>query len=134
LFDYGPGKVDYRTAPGVTSSILTSGVVLAYHQPTGTTYDDPLPKIISSVNPNVIIDFRPNVGQVIFFNTQLNTAAPIGFSVSGSFRYVIIPGGVAGGRVNTANGHSYTIDELRGMTYAQIVQLFNIPANGTNEN
>jgi len=64
----------------------------------------------------------------------LNTASPVGFSVSGSFRYVIIPGSVAGGRMVSGPASGHTVNELRAMSYQQIAQLFSIPPNGTNEN
>jgi hypothetical protein len=44
-----------------------------------------------------------------------------------SFRFVFIPGGVATGRTNT-----YSIEQYKTMTYAQVVSLFGIPATGSN--
>ena len=48
----------------------------------------------------------------------------------GDFRYVIIPGGVLGGRGTGLGGTNYTAAELRAMTYEEISQLFDIPVDG----
>jgi hypothetical protein len=52
-----------------------------------------------------------------------------GISTAHQFRYVIIPGGVAGGRI--ANGQQtyfgYTSSQLKVMSYHDVCTLLNIP-------
>ncbi len=136
MTDQGLVKLDYRTSPGVTQAVITSGVVLAYAAPSAaSTFAYQMPWLNTSVNPNLIYSYVPTVGRMIFYNTQVNSAAggvvPPATQV---YRYVIIPVGVAGGRLsNGTTGPSYTEEQLRAMSYNEIVQLFNIPLNGTNE-
>jgi hypothetical protein len=47
-------------------------------------------------------------------------------SLANQFRYVIIPGGVAGGRSATVGGTNFTETQLRAMSYHQVCRLFNI--------
>jgi hypothetical protein len=70
---------------------------------------------------------------MIFYVTN-STGTLTGFS-DGSYstRYVIIPGGVAGGRMVTGPAAGHTVEELRAMSYQQICQMFNIPLTGSNE-
>jgi hypothetical protein len=42
------------------------------------------------------------------------------------YRYVIIPGGVAGGKTTGLGGTNYTAEQLKKMPYAQVCKLFNI--------
>jgi hypothetical protein len=132
LANQGLCKVDYRDAPGVTAAVLANGVVLSYTAPSGTSWVEKLPWILTGQNPNILINFRLTAGRIIYYNTEINSAAG-GTILSSSFqwRYVIIPGGTAGGR--PANGTTteplykgYTEAQLRGMTYQQVAKLFNI--------
>ena len=128
-----------KSAPGVTLNMLNTGVILGYMKlnPDGaggtTTSVRPLPY----VNPGTATAFfmLPYVGSITF--AQVSTANP-GVAVSASsssleFRYVIVPGGTAGGRMMNAPASGYSSSELRTMSYEQIAKLFNIPANGSNE-
>ena len=134
MTDQGLCKVDYRDAPGITAAIISNGVILSYVAPSNSsTYANPLPWIVTSVNPNIFVGYRPSVGRMVYYNVALNSVSGgIIPSATYVYRYVIIPGGVAGGRPaeGTAQLYSgYTESELRAMTYDQLVQLFNIPAN-----
>lgn len=137
MTDQGLCKVDYRDAPGVTAAVIANGVILSYGAPSAaSTYANPLPWIVTSVNPNIYVSYRPSVGRMVYFNVALNSVTGgIVPSATYVYRYVIIPGGVAGGRP-AAGGEAlyngYTETELRSMTYEQVLQLFNIPANGSN--
>ena len=130
MTDQGLCKVDYRDAPGVTATVISNGVVLSYSAPTSTsTWANPLPWLVTSLNPNLIIGFRPSVGRMVYYNTQVNSAAGgIVLTATYVFRYVIIPGGVAGGKSATGEElyKGYTATQLRSMTYAQVAKLFNI--------
>lgn len=49
------------------------------------------------------------------------------------YRYVLIPGGIAGGRFTNGPAGGYNVDQVKAMSYEQVRTLFNIPENGTNE-
>ena len=120
-----------RAAPGVTTAVLTSGVVLNYWNNAGTT-ELLLPTSYNSGTSAMSLNAIIDAGKIIYFIANLNTASATGASVGGQVRYVIIPGGVAGGRMVTGPASGHTVDELRAMSYQQIVGMFNIPLNGSN--
>jgi hypothetical protein len=133
MTNYGLVKIDYRTAPGVTASVLSSGVILGYLAPSASsTYAYPMPWIYHGSNPNLYVSFVPIVGRMIFFNKEINSAGGgIVPNAAYVYRYVIIPGGVLGGRLNEKaaeiNGSVYTESQLKAMSYHQICSLLNIP-------
>lgn len=136
MTDQGLTKVDYRTSPGVTQAIVTSGVVLGYVAPSAvSTFAYQLPWIYTASNPNIIVSYIPTVGRMVFYNTGVNSVAGgIVPNATYVYRYVIIPGGVAGGRTTGGiGGSNYTAQQLQSMSYSEIAQLFNIPATGSNE-
>lgn len=49
------------------------------------------------------------------------------------YRYVLIPGGIAGGRITSGPAAGYTVDQVKAMSYDQVRSMFNIPADGSNE-
>ena len=121
-------------APGVTTSIINTGVVLAYAQLVGDAgVTRPLPTSINFGPPNNIGIFGyliPAAGTIrLTLNFSGTTLTPAGGNM---FRYVIIPGGVAGGRginsekIATINGQTYSESQLKGMSYAQICSLLKI--------
>ena len=135
MTDQGLVKVDYRDAPGVTAAIISNGVVLSYTAPSSSsTYANPLPWLVTSVNPNIMLSYRPSVGRMVYYNVTINsTTGGIVPSASYVYRYVLIPGGVAGGRTMNVAGTEYTIDQLKAMPYEDLIDLLNIPLNGSNE-
>jgi hypothetical protein len=120
-----------RVAPGITSAILTQGVVLNYWNYAGTP-ELLLPTLYNSGTSAMSLNAILDVGKIIYYISNLNTANASGATVAGQVRYVIIPGGVAGGRMVTGPAAGHTVDELRAMSYQQIVGMFNIPLNGSN--
>ena len=130
MTDQGLCKVDYRDAPGVTASVISTGVVLSYFSQPGNTIANPLPWIVTSTNPNILIGLRLSPGRLVYYNTQINSVAGgIVLSSAYQLRYVIIPGGVAGGRGITPGigGTQYTEAQIRAMSYEQVCNLFKIP-------
>jgi hypothetical protein len=137
MVNVGQSSRFIRSAPGITTSILNNGVVISYlGVVTGgnvTTGPYDFPFFCTSCAPSMIIfQALPQVGKVIYYATN-STGTLTGFSDGGySTRYVIIPGGVSGGRMNSGPAAGHTVEELRAMSYQQIAQLFNIPPTGTN--
>jgi hypothetical protein len=119
-----------QAAPAITQPILDSGVVLVYgklngyvttiwphdqvgllpitlmYSSSGTTYIDTWSAIVTLGNVRI--------------NLVDNNNAYGGISNAHSFRYVIIPGGMAS---------ADRVKRLPKMTYEQVAQLFNIPQN-----
>lgn len=138
--NYNVEMIYNRTAPGVTQSILDQGIVLTYGKNFVIGASTRLPNPIQlpySERFNL-----QNYGSIlalgkIVFTYDPDDGAPIRpvSQLAGiAYRYVIIPGSVAGGRgvnvVKTFEG--YTENELKAMTYEQVTKLFNIPAEGSN--
>jgi hypothetical protein len=123
----GTGTADQSNtlaAPGITQSIRDNGVVLVY-----ATYNNlvrPLPfNDISTTNPVIFDYFLPaTLGQI--FLRAYRPGSPFTL-ITISFRYILIPGGVAGGRTVGMGGTNYTADQLRSMSYEQVCKLFHIP-------
>jgi Collagen triple helix repeat (20 copies) len=121
------------TAPGITTNILNQGVVLVYGRFSTTTGVFTVPYTaasITAVGIMQIVDARILAGQIDLrmYNADDNND-PIGLQGT-EFRYVIIPGGVAGGRMNEKaaeiKGQVYTESQLKAMSYQQICSLLNI--------
>jgi len=136
-----------RAATGITQAILDNGVVLCYMKGTAANQ--------SGVGPNVVVplpymyvdddfldyyDFTlPSVGNIYFTYKTGSSAASLTAAQLGVFahRYVIIPGGVSGGRYMNGStigigGTNYSVGELKKMSYEKIAKLLKIPAEGTN--
>ena len=101
------------TAPGITQDILDKGVVLCFVRSgsTGTTFETyPL--------PYVFVTSATTSTQAYASYVLGNIKVRVTSSFAGvGFRYVIIPGGVAGGRMAS----------LKGMSYAEVKSMFNLP-------
>jgi hypothetical protein len=121
-----------RTAPGVTQSIIDQGVVLSYVNNNGVYLMPVLFANPFAANQTLQLNFLSTVGKLIYYISNVTTGNAAGISQGSQYRYVIIPGGVAGGRgVNTEKvaeikGQVYTESQLRAMSYSQICSLLNI--------
>ena len=125
------------TAPSLTRSILDQGIILVYTRNATLTNNLPvaLPWLVNVYGNIVELGFRPDVQKIIVYFYLLNLP---GVQVSGNlapgtqFRYVLIPGGVAGGRginaekIAQIKGHSYTESQLKAMSYTDICKLLAI--------
>jgi hypothetical protein len=128
-----------KTAPGVTQSIIDQGVLLCYMMSTatsavfqGTNMVAQLP-LVDEFDVDYFKSWISGVGAITFAY-----ASSIPFSlatVNGwghNFRYVLIPGGVAGGRIVNRqkmaeiNGQLYSESQLKAMPYEQVCDLLHI--------
>lgn len=115
-----------KAAPGVTASIITSGVVLAYAQFVGDGgVTRPLPTTLNNGALTYTAGFLiESAGNLRFtWNNIAGAAVP---ATTNQFRYVIIPGSVAGGKTAGLGGTNYTAEQLKAMPYEQVCQLFHI--------
>jgi hypothetical protein len=136
MSDVGLVKVDTRDAPGITASVISQGVVLGYFAPSAaSTFAYTLPFIYTNATPNILFNVRPAVGKLVGYVSYINnsgTTAGLTPNPSYVWRYIIIPGGVAGGRnasgekITQIKGTTYTESQLKGMSYQQVCTLLNI--------
>ena len=116
-----------RTAVGVTQAILDNGVVLVYMKPASGTATFQLPFVFPGAPPYNFNHFLyPGKVHIVASLTTGANLPGASLGTTNQFRYVIIPGGVAGGRM--ASTHN-----LQSMTYDQVCALYNIPVDGSNE-
>lgn len=125
-----------RSVPSITSAIINQGVVLGFirNTPTyGLTISAQLPytEWISSYNDyyNFVV---PAAGTLRF---MYSSSFPWTVTSLGQveFRYLIIPGSTSGGRFISGPAAGYTKDELKSMSYSDVIKTFKIPENGSNE-
>ncbi|MBM3415333.1 MAG: collagen-like protein [Bacteroidetes bacterium] len=123
------------TAPGATQTMIDQGVVLVFVRFVGvanTTYQLPLVESIAGGGGTQHMQYTTTVGTITirFFNSN-GVGDPGTFGGSNAHRYVLIPGGVAGGRTAEKaceiNGQVYTESQLKAMTYQQVCSLLSIP-------
>ena len=125
---FGLKNFDYRkTAPGITQVVLDSGAVLTYGKlsgynaliwPTGSVSLMPIAiNYLNGSTPNIDTWSAIDSVGMLRINLTSSTNAYSSISNAHSFRYIIIPGAVHGGR---------QID-LRSMTYGQVCEYLNIP-------
>ena len=126
-------------APSLSQAILDQGVILAYVKTTNSVTAVALPWTLPvTLTTFVETGYRPALNKIVYYfyiPNNVSTTTPVAFtSIEGGvaqFRYVIIPGGVGGGRSSqktaSINGIYYTESQLRAMSYVQICNLLNIP-------
>jgi hypothetical protein len=130
-------------APSMTQAILDQGLTLAYHTfaaapalPTGGANAQTLPYSTTVNLPPLQylqINYRPAVGRIIVFIKNLTGATSFGLTSGHYFRYILIPGGVSGGRMVNGPAAGYTLEALQAMPYEQVLRRFNIPRDGSNQ-
>jgi len=129
--DFGTISRANRAAPGVTAAVVDNGVVLAYYRSTASGVTQ-LPYTLGTTAN--LSQYRNilRTGTITFFVANLTTGTATGVVPTGDFRYVIIPGGVAGGRLMSGAAMGYSLDQLQWMSYEQVCKLFSIPADGAS--
>jgi hypothetical protein len=135
-----------KAAPGVTQAIMDNGVVLAYMK-NWTYYDDVTDGPLKNANTVVQLPYKVDIDFQDLYDYAIPAPGTIDFlyksgfqtwfdtDIAGtSFRYVIIPGSVAGGKSPNSGPtfEGYTKDQLKAMTYEQVAAIFKIPATGSN--
>jgi hypothetical protein len=130
------------SAPSLTQSILDQGATIVYHTfaaapaaPTGGANAQTLPYATTVNLPPLQylqVNYRPAVGRIIVFIKNLTSATSFGLLTGHYFRYVIVPGTIAGGRMINGPASGYTLEQLQAMPYEELIKKFNIPRNGSN--
>ncbi len=138
---YGARFLYDRAATGVTTAIIDNGVVLCYGrniQGIPATDVTLLPYRsrtgTSGISAHVIDYILSSVGNIRFLYKHSSTT-PFTQAQLGTLetRYILISGTVLGGRFVNGPAAGYSVDQLKEMAYNQLIDLFKIPASGTNE-
>ena len=131
------------TAPSMTQAILDQGLTMVYH-----TFAAPPASPIGGVNAQSLpysttvnlpplqyiqINYRPAVGRIIVFIKNMTSATSFGVTGGHFFRYIIVPGTIAGGRMANGPATGYTIEQLQSLPYNEVLRRFNIPRDGSNQ-
>jgi hypothetical protein len=122
-------RVTHINAPSLTAAILDQGVVLTYMRLTGVITPSLLP-FTSMAGGTTSIIGTWNTTQKIFINRHTincaSAACAVGMSTALEYRYIIIPGAVAGGKTTGVGGTNYTAEQIKAMSYEQVCSLFKI--------
>jgi hypothetical protein len=128
-----------KAASGVTLSVLNTGVVLSYVKlnPDGiggtTTTIRQLPyAYVGQAREFIQLAYNGSITYAVTSTANPGVAITTALNSILELRYVIIPGGVAGGRSANAEkvaeirGQLYSESQLKAMSYAQVCSLLNI--------
>jgi hypothetical protein len=136
--NYNVERVYNRTAAGVTQGVLDQGIVLGFGKNFTIGASTILPNVQSlpyregfnGQHYGYVLD----AGRVVFTYDPDGTAPirPVSQLAGISYRYVIIPGGVSGGKMMSGPAKGRTVSELKSMSYNNVIRLFNIPDDGSN--
>ncbi len=121
-------------APSLSQAILDNGVILVYFRFASLgPYQLPYSSFAGG-HPNVI-HFIAKLNRIYItrHNQDQNVeAGHVHLAAGLEYRYVLVPGAVAGGRMMSGPAAGYSAEEVRSMSYEQICNLFSIPASGSN--
>lgn len=125
-----PQKIATWSAAQISQQVVDSGVVLVYARAANNGPVSPLPATFyAATGAADQFSYSINVGALQF--THRSTDA-VGVFVTPAvtdvrFRYIIIPGGTPGSRMASSPAAGYTVEQLKAMTYEQVVALLRIP-------
>ena len=104
------------TVPALTQKILSKGAVLGYIG------------YVSQSQDTVVENVSEAMAQLLAVGTIELQSYYVDFSQYFFYRYVIIPGSVSISSLpGSGSGQTYTVDELRKMSYLQVSQLLGMP-------
>lgn len=136
---YGARFLFDKATASITQTIMDQGVVLGYIKGEPNT---------AGINSQVFqLPYGVGVGAGFFdqYELMLNAPGNVRFLYKSdapwtaaelapiSFRYVIIPGALAGGRMMSGSAVGCTVEQLKAMPYDQVLKKFNIPSEGSNQ-
>ncbi len=124
-------KVNHIPAAQLTQEIIDNGVVLVYIRFLTSVMQLPYTSYAGSKANTV--SFLPKPQRIFITRFTHDNSGSLGFGAI-QFRYILVPGGVAAGRYAgdaekklTINGGTYTVAQLKAMSYDQVSALLNIP-------
>jgi hypothetical protein len=130
VFGLGVISRGIKAAPGITQAILDQGVILSYIQAPGFISPQLMPYIYGGGGAVLEHNYFAQVGKIYYYWYNVTAGTGAGLTSSAlQYRYVIIPGGIAGGRMASGQQTYYgrTVNELKTMSYHDVCTLLNIP-------
>jgi hypothetical protein len=118
-----------QNVTSLTQPIIDNGVILTYLRQTSINSTGPvlLPFTCFGCgapgNP-LIIGSMAQPGKIIFYNKFFDGTT--GFAIAADLRYILVPGGVLGGRMANGSGPGYTANQLKAMSYHDVCKLLSI--------
>lgn len=109
--------------PEISESVLKNGVVLIYHILNSSLRLTPY----SNLNNGKLTDMintQTSVGKITIFMGYTSPKKPP--LPAQKYRAIIIPGAEVSGRIQSGNSSSYSIEQLRHMTYQEVSDALNI--------
>ena len=126
-------KVNHESVTSVTAAVVNNGAVLVYFRILAND-NHPLPftNYFISVSSSVTWSFIPQTGKIIYTLFAHSNPPPPAPSANpnNQYRWIVIPGGVLGGRSGKVGNTNYTLDQLKSMSYEQVTSILKIPASG----
>lgn len=135
-------RLRHLNAPSLTQGILDSGLVITYMRISGLgpyllPYTSDAGGATNQINAiyklNTVFLSRHTFGSCRFTSASPGTEPVlVNLPQSLEYRYVIIPGAIAGGRYIQTN-NTLSIEEIKKLSYEQMLIKFNIPLYGSNQ-
>jgi hypothetical protein len=113
-----------KLAPGITQNVINQGMILSYFRLSPTEGVIPMPFLFNS-NGSYHFYNLFDVGKVIY--ALVNRSGNASGSFNAQFRYIIIPGGVSGGRLSEG-----AVADHQKLSYEEVLKLYKIPPAGKN--
>jgi hypothetical protein len=134
-YNIGISKIHRRIAPAITTSIINTGTVLVYcKRPSGAVVQLPFLTLQNANYGHLNVEYFLYPQRLHLIITRASTATMEGVPFpQDEFRYVVIPGAVAGGRFASVPAAGRTVQDIKQMSYEQVSVLFNIPNAGSNQ-
>lgn len=114
----------------ITAPVIANGAVLTYFRALGFPNEiRTLPTVVPDAG--YYLESVATTGNLYFrwYRVLTPGTAPATISGTNQLRWIVIPGGVLGGRSADGSTFGYSVDELKSMSYQQVCQVLNIPAN-----
>jgi hypothetical protein len=136
-------RIRHLSAPSLDTAILNKGLIITYLR-VGSIGPYQLPYISDAGGAtneiNCIYNFKKIfIYRHTFGSCRFTSASPgtepvlVNLPQSLEYRYVIVPGAIAGGRLLQSDSKSYDINALKQMSYEKLILNLGIPRDGSNE-
>jgi hypothetical protein len=136
-------RIRHFSAPSLDTSVLNKGLIITYFR-VGSIGPYQLPYISDAGGTTNEINCIYNIKKIFIYrhtfgSCRFTSASPgtepvlINLPQSLEYRYVIVPGSIAGGRILQSDSKSYDINALKQMSYESLILNLGIPKDGSSE-
>jgi hypothetical protein len=136
-------RIRHMYAPSLDTAVLRNGLIVTYLK-VGSIGPYQLPYISDAGGATNEVNCIYNLKKIFIYrhtfgSCRFTSASPgtepvlVNLPQSLEYRYVIIPGTIAGGKVLQNDSKSYDINALKQMPYEQLILTLGIPRDGSNE-